>query len=608
MYYKGMSKLKLIQYIVLVLFCAFFVYNAISYSFTQDDAFISYRYVKNFLNGDGLTFNPGDPVEGYTSLFFILLLSLLGRFGIDIIIASKVIGVASGVAIIFLSYFWSRKLPGFEDEPVLPLAVPFLLITNGAFAYWSISGMETLLFAALILFGIYLASNKNLLFIPIYAIATLTRPEAGLIFVIILIYMIYSKVFCIKDALKYFALFVISILPQFIFRLIYYHDILPNPFYAKTGSSVEYLISGFEYVSLFFSYYGLYGALLLIPLFAAKYFSRPLQLILAVTFIYTLYVLLIGGDVLHCFRFFVPVITLFYMLFVCSLIYLAKNSEMFKNKTYNSAIISIILIIGVFSYFAPADHIKGFLVAERGLVNKMTHLAFILKPHAQSNNKIACSTVGAFSYYSNANVIDMLGLTDRNIAKNPQTIDNIHSHWKERNYNIPYIMENNPDFIIFSTGWKPSAPAEKALFLSSKFRQGYYPVFGVGAEMKVIFKRRPDFAGEDVYFDDPFFIDLFAEAINRKSRNKYDEAFTLALQSIMKGPPDFYLPLSLMGQIQLEFGETADGITFLKEAMKRSNGYATLSADKLARYYEAIGDSTAAAEINLNQLRVNRLD
>lgn len=603
-----MSKIKLIQYIVLVLFCALFVYNAISYSFTQDDAFISYRYVKNFLNGDGLTFNPGDPVEGYTSLFFILLLSLLGRFGIDIIIASKIIGVTSGVAILFLSFFWSRKLPGFENETIWPLAVPFLLITNGAFAYWTISGMETLLFAALILFALYLASNKNLLFIPIFAIATLTRPEAGLIFLIVLIFMIYTKTFHLRNALKYFVLFAIFLIPQFVFRFVYYNDILPNPFYAKTGSSVEYLISGFEYVWLFMSQYGLYGGLLLIPLFAAKYFSRPLQLILAVTFVYTLYVLLIGGDVLHCFRFFVPVMTLYYMLLVFSLVYLAKNSEMFKNKKYDGTIITVIILIGIFSYFAPAEQIKGFLVAERGLVNKMTHQAFILKKHVKAHNKIACSTIGAFSYYSDAHVIDMLGLTDRNIAKNPQTIDKIRSTWKERNYNIPYIMESDPDFIIFSTSLKPSAPAEKALFLSSKFRQGYYPVFGGSAGMKVIYKRRPDFIGEDIYFPDPFFVDLFAEAINRKARDEYDEAFAMAMQSIMKGPPDFYLPLSIMGQIQLEFGEPDDGVTFFKEALKRSNGYATLSASYLARYYEAIGDSAAAEEINLSQLKINRLD
>ena len=603
-----MSKPKLIQYTVLVLFCAVFVINAISYSFTQDDAYISYRYVKNFLNGDGLTFNPGEPVEGYTNLFFILLLSLLGRFGIDIIIASKVIGVASGVAIILLSFFWTRKMPGFENETILPLTVPFLLIANGAFAYWTISGMETVLFAALVLFGLYLASNKNLMFIPIYAIATLTRPEAGLIFLVILAFMIYAKAFRIKDALKYLALFAIFIIPQFIFRIFYYNDILPNPFYAKTGSSVEYLISGFEYVWLFLSQYGLYGGILLIPLFAAKYFSRPIQLILAVTFIYTLYVLLIGGDVLHCFRFFIPVIALFYMLLIFSLVCLAKNSEIFKNKKYNNTIIAVIILIGAFSYFAPAEHIRGFLVAERGLVNKMTHLAFILKPYAKAQNKIACSTVGAFSYYSDAHVIDMLGLTDRNIAKNPQTFEKIRSTWKERNYNIPYIMDSDPDFIIFSTSLKPSAPAEKALFLSSKFRQGYYPVFGVGAEMKVIYKRRPDFSGEDIYFPDPLFVDLFAEAINRKALNEYDEAFAMAFQSIMKGPPDFYLPLSILGQIQFEFGEPADAVTFLKEALKRSGGYATLSASYLARYYEAIGDSTAAEEINRTQLKINRLD
>ena len=111
------------------------------------------------------------------------------------------------------------------------------------------------------------------------------------------------------------------------------------------------------------------------------------------------------------------------MLLVFSLVSLAKNSEMFKNKNYKSSIIAVIILIGAYSYFGPAEQIKGFLVAERGLVNKMTHLAFILKPHAKAQNKIACSTVGAFSYYSDAYVIDMLGLTDRNIAKKPQTFE-----------------------------------------------------------------------------------------------------------------------------------------------------------------------------------------
>ena len=40
--------------------------------FLCDDAFISFRYVRNFLEGNGLVFNPGEYVEGYTNFLWIL--------------------------------------------------------------------------------------------------------------------------------------------------------------------------------------------------------------------------------------------------------------------------------------------------------------------------------------------------------------------------------------------------------------------------------------------------------------------------------------------------------------------------------------------------------
>nr|MBC8422663.1 hypothetical protein [bacterium] len=33
----------------------------------QEDAFISFRYAANLLDGHGLVFNPGERVEGYTN-------------------------------------------------------------------------------------------------------------------------------------------------------------------------------------------------------------------------------------------------------------------------------------------------------------------------------------------------------------------------------------------------------------------------------------------------------------------------------------------------------------------------------------------------------------
>ena len=45
--------------------------------FLTDDAFISFRYVRNLLEGHGLVFNPGEYVEGYTNFLWILELAAL---------------------------------------------------------------------------------------------------------------------------------------------------------------------------------------------------------------------------------------------------------------------------------------------------------------------------------------------------------------------------------------------------------------------------------------------------------------------------------------------------------------------------------------------------
>ncbi|MGO8788779.1 MAG: hypothetical protein ACLQVL_15550 [Terriglobia bacterium] len=37
-----------------------------------DDAFISYRYAENLARGEGLVFNPGERVEGYSNLLYLL--------------------------------------------------------------------------------------------------------------------------------------------------------------------------------------------------------------------------------------------------------------------------------------------------------------------------------------------------------------------------------------------------------------------------------------------------------------------------------------------------------------------------------------------------------
>ncbi|HEX2896951.1 MAG TPA: hypothetical protein VHP63_02755, partial [candidate division Zixibacteria bacterium] len=44
--------------------------------FLQDDAYITYRYAANFLNGDGLVYNIGERIEGFTNFGWTVYLIL----------------------------------------------------------------------------------------------------------------------------------------------------------------------------------------------------------------------------------------------------------------------------------------------------------------------------------------------------------------------------------------------------------------------------------------------------------------------------------------------------------------------------------------------------
>jgi arabinofuranosyltransferase len=592
-----MSKTKIILIVITVLFAALFIYHALLVWFTQDDAYISYRYVKNFLNGEGLVFNSGERVEGYTNFFLIILMIFFGRLGLDYIVISKIIGIASGIGILVLMILWLYKI--FKGRPPIMLAIAalWLLVTNGVLAYWSVSGLETLLFTALIFWGLYLVSNKNLLFVPIMVIATLTRPEGGLVFILILIYLLITKNHRLSEIGKLLLMYIVLLLPQFIFRLYYYHEILPNPFYAKTGWSVEYFQSGLQYVWLFMKHYGFYGALVLLPLVYYKQLPKQMRLLLIVVYGYMIYILLVGGDVLHGDRFFVPILAPIYLLLVMT-IYKIAEKIFRKRKFYISAVsLVIVLAIGAIDFMVPQDWIQSIRVSEQLLINKILRRVDYIKKSGAQKATIACTTIGALSYNLDGCIIDMLGLTDSTIAKHPQAIAEIASTWKERNYNIPYIMKRQPDIILFSTGIKPSAPAEKALFLSSKFRNRYFPVYyQEGDHLATIYKRKSGYKGEDRYLSDPGFINAYADAWNDIMRKDFNQALKDVHRSIDLAPPDFYLPYVLCGSILLQMQRPDEALDYFKKSFQISDGYDMQAGDMLRQYY-LLNNDTAQANV-----------
>ena len=90
-------------YALMAIAVGVFIYSCFYFELTQDDAYISFRYAENFLNGDGLVFNIGERVEGYTNFLWVMILALAkGLFGIDYLPTSQVLVVASGAVLVVL--------------------------------------------------------------------------------------------------------------------------------------------------------------------------------------------------------------------------------------------------------------------------------------------------------------------------------------------------------------------------------------------------------------------------------------------------------------------------------------------------------------------------
>ena len=165
--------------------CAFYARNIGSE--IVDDAFIIFRYADNFARGEGLVYNPGEPVEGYTSFSWTLLLGLLATPGQSLVGLAQTLGVLSGLLSLSLAWWLGRAL--LSEKRWLPLLVVALLATNRSVSVWAIEGLETKFFGlsllATLVAWVRLGAGGSWRGVPVVGLLAawmaLTRPE-GLLF------------------------------------------------------------------------------------------------------------------------------------------------------------------------------------------------------------------------------------------------------------------------------------------------------------------------------------------------------------------------------------------------------------------------------------------
>lgn len=322
---------------------AYGLYRAIDLRWICDDAFITMRYVKNFVEGNGLVYNAGEHVEGYTHFLWMMLLSISKAIGFDPVDASMWLGIAAYAGIILLllliSFREHRKTP---KAVWLPLAAA-LFALNYDNAEWASGGLETSFYTLLILSAFYLwfytkfNEQRRLLITGVaLALVSLTRPD-GIVFTLsavgLLIVRDRRRGQSMRSASRsIWRLLLPSIaigVPYLIWKYFYYGDLLPMPYYAKSADG-NYFAQGFFYIWLYFRVHFVTAVALVaaVPLFfvyrnagseepadAAQNFSSPSIAALTGIGVYLLlFVARVGGDFMFA-RFIIPVVP-----FICFII------------------------------------------------------------------------------------------------------------------------------------------------------------------------------------------------------------------------------------------------------------------------------------------------
>jgi arabinofuranosyltransferase len=204
-----------------------------------DDSYITYRYSRNILAGNGFTFNAGERVLGTTTPLYTIVLTGLGAltggvkapFPIISWLLNSLIDAASCV----LLFEIGKKISSFRVSAITALIwsiAPFSVT-------FAIGGLETSLFVLLLLSTAFFYLNKQSFDIWLCAsLMFLTRPDA-LIFVLPLL--------CLPLIQKYYNLYkpkamilaAIPLISWLIFSYLYFGTLLPHSIAAK---SVAYLL------------------------------------------------------------------------------------------------------------------------------------------------------------------------------------------------------------------------------------------------------------------------------------------------------------------------------------------------------------------------------
>lgn len=460
--------------VVLIPMATFVIHASAFNTWIVDDAGISFAYAKHLAAGAGLVHQPGaDPVEGFSNPAWVLLLSaffalkIFHPIWIPKLLATVLVGLAFELQ--------RRSFVRYGDT--LAAAATFAAVLASlqtGFVAWCVSGLENSLYVCglswlayqcgTLILGSRRSSTALLAGVAAFLVAW-TRPE-GIIYSVafpVIALSLASRSGDVRKLLRativYGTTVVVPSGAYVAFRYLYFHDWLPNTYYAKGGPRSEWLFD----VLLFQPWSmgkvtpivtTMTGDLLVLWLPVATLAglivcvlrNQSSVLVPAVfTCISAIGYVLLPGDWMPAHRFGTPLYFFGYVL--CSVVafsLLADPSSRLKLAARWSLVAIALVATGIPSIGRTRDFASNLPIPiseVRETAHRFERFASILEVPDAS---LLYADIGAFAFESEVTIVDLGMLCDRTIAKSIG--EGVLDHDPQAFYDYVFI-ERRPLFI-----------------------------------------------------------------------------------------------------------------------------------------------------------------
>jgi arabinofuranosyltransferase len=473
---------KFIPAVVILLISGLVTFYVYKNAWISEDAFITLRYVENILNGFGPVFNLGEKVQGYSHPLWFILITLLTLIFNDPILVS----INSGL---ILTFFTSALIgSGFYRTSNNVLTTLCLLIIWGTLCISSNpwvsfqpGGLENalshlLIVVVLIEITIHSVSRPGRLTL-LMCLLCLSRPDLILMVIPLGFFVLYEN-FTKTDNLVRIFTATFPAIAWLLFAWSYYGDIIPNTAYAKVGIYANWQDSttqGLAYLKDWSKYDTLAAGSTLIFFFYTftKKQNKATYAVCLGIILYAVWIISIGGDFMRG-RFFLPV---FFSCIFLGLLNTIRQIE-YKHFRFNRGIgVALTLFTILFLIQAstpnPGGEISGdgivderafypnysleYYIRHQRVDNPYLNLHFADELHSFADLcgpiTIHANNPGTLGYLAGfkVSIIDLLGLTNRYIAKLPrETLEDSHPRPGHPVKNIPeeYLVSQQDLTII----------------------------------------------------------------------------------------------------------------------------------------------------------------